>query len=43
MEKSYENIHLHAFDAKVKSIALMESKRIDGELIYQPIAEVEVR
>ncbi len=42
MKTSYESIHLHAISAKVKSIALMESKREKGKLIYRPIIEIKI-
>jgi len=42
METSYEAIHLHSISAKVKSIALMESKRKKGKLVYQPIDEIKI-
>ncbi len=42
METSYESIHLHAINAKVESIALMESKRVKGKLVYEPILEIKV-
>jgi len=42
MESSYETIHLHEIKAKVNSIALMESKRLKGKLVYEAVEEIKI-
>lgn len=36
------SIYIDALEMPIKSIALMESKRIDGRLVYQPIEEINI-
>lgn len=36
------SIFIDAIEIPIKSIALMESKRIDGRLVYQPIEEIQI-
>jgi len=42
MKTSYESIHINAISGKVKSIALMESNRIKGNIVYEPLFEIQV-
>jgi 2'-5' RNA ligase len=41
LKEELEEISFKEVKAEVKSIALMESKRINGELVYKPIKEVK--
>ncbi|WP_461206007.1 RNA 2',3'-cyclic phosphodiesterase [Clostridium sp. DL1XJH146] len=40
-QQPLENIEFERIKASVKSIALMESKRVDGELVYEEIVEIK--
>ena len=37
-----QEVHVKPMEIPIKSIALMESKRINGELVYKPLEEIKI-